>query len=187
MINWQILATIAAPIIALFVGVWISRRFESRPRLLTHWGHVSSFNYTREDGNITTLNTHSVVLRNAGRQAATNVRMSHHYLPSFNIWPAVQHSVEDVPNSGKDIVVPILVPNQSITVSYLYFPPTTYAQINNGMKCDQGFAVGIPVLLQRQHPSWVKYVAVILTTVGASTLAYGLYELGQFIAALVSG
>lgn len=187
MVDWQILATIAAPIIALIVGVWIARRFESRPKLLTHWGHVSSFNYTREDGTIATVNTHSVVLRNVGRRAATNVRMSHHYLPSFKVWPAVQYRVEDVPNSGQDIVVPILIPNQNLTVSYLYFPPITYAQVNSGVKCDQGFAIEIPVLLQRQYPSWVLYLTGILMIVGASTLAYGLFELAQLVAALMSG
>ncbi len=187
MVNWQILATVAAPIITLFVGAWIDRRFESRPRLLTHWGHVSSFNYTNQDGSITQVNTHAVVLRNAGRRAATNVRMSHHYLPSFSVWPAVQYNVEDIPNSGQDIVVPILVPNQQLTVSYLYFPPVTYDRVNNGVKCDQGFAIGIPVLLRRQYPNWVKYFAAILLIAGASTLVYGLFELGQLVAGLISG
>lgn len=32
-------------------------------------------------------NTHSVILRNAGRRPATNVRLSHYSLPDFSVWP----------------------------------------------------------------------------------------------------
>ena len=42
-INWSAVATIAAPIIALFAGVWINRRFESRAVLVSYFGHVAVF------------------------------------------------------------------------------------------------------------------------------------------------
>ena len=182
MIDWQVLATLMAPIITLFVGVWASRRFESGPVLLTHWGHVSSFNHQGEDGNKFTVNTHTVVISNVGRRAATNVRLSHNYLPSYNIWPRIQHRVEEVPDSSNDIVIPAVIPNQQLTISYLYFHPMTFAEINAGVRCDQGFAVPITVLLQRQHPRWLKYIVGTLVIVGMSTLVYGLFELGALIA-----
>ena len=91
-----------------------------------------------------------------------------------------------MPNSGLDIVIPILVPNEHLTISYLYVPPTTYAEVNNGVKYDEGFAIQISVLLQRQYPRRVKYIAGTLMIVGASTVAYGLFELGTLIAALIS-
>ena len=186
MVNWQVSATVAAPIIALFVGVWINRWFESRSVLLVHWGHVSSFDYQGEDGTSTTVNTHSLVIKNAGRRVATNVRLSHKYLPSFNIWPRIQHKVEDVPNSGQDIVIPALIPNEHLTISYLYFPRMTFADINGSVKCDEGFATHIPVLLQRQYPSWFNFTVGALVIVGASALAYSLFELGVFITAAIS-
>ena len=31
-------------------------------------------------------NTHSVILRNAGRRPVTNVRLSHYFLPDFSGW-----------------------------------------------------------------------------------------------------
>ena len=186
MVDWQVLATVAAPIIALFVGVWMNRRFESRPVLLSHWGHVSSFNHKVEDGPPITINTHSVVIRNVGRRAATNVRLSHFYLPDFSIWPRSQYELEEVPDSAPDIVIPIVVPNQHFTISYLYFPPNTYAQVNNGVKFDEGIATEIPVLLQRQYPGWYNYIAGTLMIVGVSTLAYGLFELGTLIVAAIS-
>ncbi len=40
-IDWQLVATLAAPIIALFAGGWINRWFESRPVLISYFGHVS--------------------------------------------------------------------------------------------------------------------------------------------------
>ena len=154
--------------------------------MLSHWGHVSSFNHRGEDGHNIIVNTHSVVIRNAGRRAATNVRLSHIHLPSFKIWPPVQHKLEDVPNSGPDIVIPIVLPNQHLTISYLYFPPITYAQINDGVKCDEGFATQIPVLLQRQYPGWFNYTAGTLMIVGMSVLVYGLFELGTLIVGAIS-
>ena len=149
--------------------------------LLSHWGHVSSFNYQKGDGTTGIVNTHSVVIRNVGRRAATNVRLSHSHLPDFNIWPPVQYKLEGVPNSGNDIVIPTVVPNQQVSISYLYFPPFTYADVNAGVKCDQGFATQIPVLLQQQYPGWFNYCAAALMTLGTSALVYGLFRLGSLV------
>ena len=186
MVNWQIFATLAAPILALFLGVWVNRRFENRPVLLSHWGHVSSFNYQKGDGATGIVNTHSVVIRNAGRRAATNVRLSHTILPDFNIWPAVEYQLRDLPNSGPDILIPTLVPGQHITISYLYYPPVTYANVNAGVKCNEGFATQIPVLLQPKHPTWHKVVGGMLMILGIASLLYGIFELVQLIVATVS-
>ena len=186
MVDWQLVVTVAAPILTLFVGVWVNRRFENRPVLLYHWGHVSSFNYPQGNGTTGIINTHSVVIRNVGRRAATNVRLSHTLLPDFNIWPPVEYELKDVPNSAKDIVLPTVIPNQHLTISYLYFPPVTYANVNAGVKCNEGFAIEIPVLLQRQYPNWFSYSAAALMIVGMVSLAYGLFELGSLIVAAVS-
>lgn len=186
MVDWQVFATVAAPILTLFVGIWVNRRTESRPILLTHWGHVSSFNHHGENGVNITVNTHAVVIRNAGRRAATNVRLSHTILPSYKIWPPVQHELKEVPNSGHDIVIHSIVPNEQLTISYLYFPPITYAEVNAGVKCDEGFATQIPVLLQRQYPRWFNYAAGTLMIFGVSALVYGLFELGILIVEAIS-
>ena len=186
MVDWQLLATVAMPILTLFIGVWVNRRFENRPKLLSHWGHVSSFNYHKGDGTTDIVNTHSVVIRNVGRRAATNVRLSHTFLQDFNIWPPVEYQLKEVPNSGQDIVIPTVIPNQQLTISYLYLPPVTYADVNAGVKCDEGFATQIPVLLQRQYPNWFNYTAAVLMIMGMATLAYGLFELGSLIVAAAS-
>ena len=186
MVDWQVFATVAVPILTLFLGAWVNRRFESRPVLLFHWGHVSSFNYQKGDGTTGIVNTHSVVIRNAGRRAATNLRLSHTILPDFNIYPAVEYEVRTVQNSGPDIVIPIIVPSQHLTISYLYFPPVTFDNVNASVKSDEGFATPIPVLLQRQYPTWYTIVAGVLIILGLSALIYGLIELGTLIVGATS-
>lgn len=176
MVDWQLFATVSAPLLALFVGIWLNRKIEKRPVLLTHWGHVSSFRQQLPDGTINIVNTHSVIVVNEGKRSATNVRISHTILPDFNIWPAVQHRTEPVPNFGADIVIPTMVPGEQIMISYLYFPPVTYAQINSGVKHDEGYATAIPVLLQRQYPRWLNNSTAIVLVVGLSALVYALFE-----------
>ncbi len=181
MVDWQVVATVAAPILTLLLGVWVHRWFEKRPVLLSHWGHVSSFNYQKEDGTTGIVNTHSVVIKNAGRRPAVNVRLSHTVLPDFNISPAVEYELRKVPNSGDDIVIPTLVPNQQLTISYLYFPPVTYASVNAGVMSDEGLATQIPVLLQRQYPRNYAVVAGMLMIVGLIATVYGVVELSAWI------
>lgn len=174
-IDWHALATIAAPVVALFVGVWVNRRFESRPVLISYFGHISAFRSTPPNGQPIHVHTHAVVLRNAGRRSAANVRLHHAVLPDFTIWPSVVYRTEDLPDGTRDIVIPSLVPGEEVTVSYLYFPPLTAAGVNAGIKCDQGFAQAIPVLLQRQYPKWVNRILAGLLVVGIIATLYLLY------------
>jgi len=171
-IDWRAVATIAAPIITLFVGVWVNRRFESRPHLISYFGHVSAFQTTPPNADPIFVNTHSVVLRNAGRRRATNVRLRHIVLPDFNVWPAVQYHVDELPGGFREIVIPIVVPGEEITISYLYFAPLTFAQVNAGIKSDEGFAQQIPVLLQRQYGKLFKATVAALMLIGLVSLAY---------------
>jgi hypothetical protein len=176
-IDWTAVATIAAPIIALFVGVWINRRFENRPVLISYFGHVAVFLHHPTTGPPIHVHTHAVVLRNAGRRGATNVRLHHSTLPDFNIWPQLPYNVETLPDGTQDIVIPTMVPGEEVTISYLYFPPLTFAQVNAGIKCDQGFAQAIPVLLQRQYPRWLNLTSSVFTLVGMVAVIYLLYRL----------
>ena len=176
--NWQPIATISSPLIALFVGIWANRRFEARASLISYFGHVSSFRFTPPGGMPTVVHTHAVVLRNASRRkSATNVRLSHHVLPDFVIWPEVSYRVDELPSGSKDIVIPALVPGEQVTISYLYFPPLTVANVNAGIKHDGGFAQQIPVLLQRKFPAWFNRLVAILLLMGAIFSLYLLYEL----------
>lgn len=174
-IDWNAVATIAAPIVTLFLGVWVNRKFENRPILISYFSHVSAFRYLPTGGQPMGIHTHSVVLRNAGHVSATSVRIHHNNLPDFNIWPSVVHNVEMLQDGTRDIVIPSMVPGEQITISYLYFPPITVDQVNAGIKSDQGFAQQIPVLLQRQVAGWVRIVIAILMIAGLVAILYALY------------
>jgi hypothetical protein len=175
-VDWNLVTNIAVPVGTLLLGIWLDRRFELRPRLVTYYGHVAAFSVDQPHGQPPlAVHTHSVVLRNTGRRSATDVRIRHQPLqrfPHFVIWPHLQHHVEDVPGGGREIVIPILVPNEEITISYLYFPPTTVAHVHAGIRSAEGFARAIPVLLQRQFPRWVNRVAWLVVVVGVMTIIY---------------
>ena len=70
---------------------------------------------------------------------------------------------------------------RTLRISYLYFPPVTYADVNAGVKYDEGFATPIPVLLQQQYPTRYKVTVGVLMILGVAALVYGLFELGAFI------
>lgn len=170
--DWHLVAQIAVPIATLFIGAWVNRWFEKRPALISYFGHVSAFKYSLQDGKQVDIYTHSVVLRNSGRRSATNVRLRHHVLPDFQIIPSVEHRVVELTAGAKEILIPTMVPGEQLTVSYLYFPPLTYAGINAGIRSDEGFASAIPVLLQRQYPKWFGRVMFVLALIGAGSIIY---------------
>lgn len=182
-INWQVVATIAAPIVAFVVGAAWQRWLENRPVLISFYGHVAAFTFTPPGGQASNIHTHAVVLRNASRKTATNVRFHHHgTVPDFTIWQPLPHHVETLPGGSQDIVIPTLVPGKEIIVSYLYFPPVTFQQINAGIDCDQGGARAIPVLLRRVYPRWANNLARLLALIGLITVVYlGLRAVVAFI------
>ena len=177
-IDWPVLTNIAMPIIALFVGAGIDRLLERRARVVSYLGHVSGIRLTRDDGPIV-VNTHSVVLRNAGRKTATNVRLGHQVLPDFQLFPDIEYSVRELPGGQKEIVIPSLIPRKEVTVTYLYFPPLTWEQINTHLETDDGPIRVIRVLPTVQIPRWLKIVLWGLITYGAIALIYTLWVLVQ--------
>ena len=170
-IDWSLVATIAAPIIALGVGAWLDSILEKRAKLLTYVGHVSSFTLRGQAGS-TTFNTHSVVVRNAGRRPATNVRLGHNYMPDFQLSPSVQCTSQALPSGGHEIVIPTLVPDEQVTISYVYFPPVVWSHINSYVKSDEGLATEIKVLPTRQYPKWAQRALALLVLVGLTALIY---------------
>ncbi len=85
--------------------------------------------------------THSLVVRNTGRKSAQNVRIGHHVRPlNYDLAPPVFHWIGDVPNGGWEILIPTLVPGEQLQISYLYFPPLTWNQINSYVKSDEYLA-----------------------------------------------
>lgn len=140
MVDWNIAAQIAAPTIALFIGAFLNHFITNREKIITHYGHVSGFRLDpiAPSTEITYVNTHSIIIKNTGRKTATNVRVGHQILPDINIYPDIEYLVQDLPGGGKEIIFPKVIPKKEITISYLYFAPTLYNQINTHVESDIG-------------------------------------------------
>ena len=179
-IEWNIVATILAPLIALFIGAILNRAAEKRPRLVTYLGHVSTHRIERNDGVPFNVFTHSIVLKNAGRSPARNVRLTHSVLPNYNILPSVKFETEILPNGEIDIVIPVLVPRQELTISYLYYPPNTWDKLYPTIRSDEGFARELKVLPTIQFPKWVNIILVGLMFIGVVAVLYVLIQLSGY-------
>lgn len=175
-IDWNVVATIAAPIVALFVGAWVNTKFENRPKLISYFSHVSNFTLQPNSPSTQKINIHSVVLRNTGRRPALNVRLHHNVLPNFNIYPSLVHHTEILPDGTSDILIPTLVPGEEITITYLYTLPIIFESIHAGVKFDQGMAKQITVLLQQQLPSWLRRSIITVFFLGIISIFYVLYS-----------
>jgi hypothetical protein len=99
----------------------------------------------------------------------------HATLPDFHLFPPVAHTTQQTPGGSHDILIPSMVPNEEITVSYLYFPPLMAGQVNAGIKSDEGFAAQVPMRLQRQIPRWAGRTLFALTVFGVVAILYVAY------------
>jgi len=175
-LDWNIVATIAAPIIALFIGAALNRVIENRPKVISYMGHVSGI-FLRQYENPFQVNTHSIVLINTGRKKDTNLRIGHNVLPDFQIHPDIEYSINDLPGGGKEILIPNFVPKKQVTVSYLYFPPLTWDQINTHLESDNGPLKTLRVLPTRQYPKWMNRIFLFILGYGVVGVVYTIYSL----------
>jgi len=165
------------------VGAIVVKRVEGKPKLMSHWGHSSAFTVRPPEGEPFVIHTHEVVVQNAGKKSATNVRLSHYFLPDqFNISPSIPYSLETLPDGRRDIVIPALVPNQRITVAYLYYPPLTFTGVNAGIRYDDGFATPMEMELSAKNSVAFNLFAFSMFVIGCLTTLYfiwlGMSKLG---------
>lgn len=177
-IDWNLVAAVGMPILTLFLGALINHLLESRPKLISYLGFISAHRLEpRPEGNpVAIVNTHSVVIRNTGRRAATNVRLGHNFLPNVNVYPDVAYEVKDLPGGGKEIVFPTLVPKKEISINYLYFAPETWQHVNTHIESDEGPAKVVNVLLQPQAKPWLLRTIWAFIVIGVIACGYILFE-----------
>ncbi len=160
------------------IGVAVKQYFEAKAKLVSFYGHVSSFTF-RANGEPFTIHSHEVVVRNTGRKAATNVRFSHAVLPdAFDVSPSVPYTVETLPDGSKDIVFPLLIPKQQITVAYLYPPPTVFTNVNTAVVCDSGGAQQVQMEVSKKMSTWASGFLAAMLIVGMLTTMYGIVVFG---------
>lgn len=188
LIDFSLFGRIAEPLVILVLGTFIGRWIEKRPRLVVYYGHVGEFQL-QPSGQYpsATVHTHSVVIKNTGKLAARNVRLPHN-IPlkpplNFSVQPPTDFTRKPLESGGEQITFPVLVPGQQVTVSYLYFPPLHYTQINRQISSDEGMARQLNVLPTPQQPRWRLAILWFLVFIGVVTLVYLGVELALWIKA----
>ena len=170
-IDWDLFFKIVLPIATLLLGKYLDKIFKPKSRLITYYGHVSAFKL--RGSNNQDVFTHSVVIINSGSETATNVRAGHQNLPvDFVVHPNRPYQQIPTHTGGDEIVFDKLVPKDQITISYLYFPPTTYNQLNSYIQSDEGLAKAIHVIPSPQPNKMVIRSAQFLMLFGAVSLIY---------------
>lgn len=142
--------------------------------MISHYGHVSAFTVQPIDPSQRPYDvfTHSIVIKNTGRKTATNVRLGHQTLPNVKVYPDIDYMINQLPGGGKEIIFPKIIPKKEVTVSYLYFPPLIYDQINTYVESDEGPAKIVNVLLQPQPPKWLVKVIWFFIISGIISVLY---------------
>ncbi len=168
-INIEVIGKLLAPVITAVLGIIGKKYFETRPKLITYLVHASAIPF---DENNSTVNTHSIVVRNSGERTAHNVRIGHNFLPAHQIFPQVSHEIIPGTNGSAEILVPTLVPGEQVTISYLYFPPRLWSEVHSYCKCDEMAAKYINIIPSPQLGKFQVAIIWTLIFVGASTLVY---------------
>ena len=164
---------VVSPLIAAISSFLIKRYAEAKPKLITYLIHASAIPLSGIPDNPqvnTQVNSHSIVLRNIGRKTAHNLRIGHFVLPNFQLNPNVSYQILPNQNNGTELLIPTLVPNEEITISYLYFYPLVWSVINSYTKSDEGLAKYVNVVPTIKPQRWVVFVLWVLIIIGASTL-----------------
>lgn len=192
-LDWDLVSKLVFPIITALVVAAIGKRMENRPKVVTYMAHAAGFNLPptqgpqipgvggqqQNQGQVSTVpgaqvNVHSIIVRNTGKKTAFNVRLGHNLrIAHYVIEPPIQHESNISDTGGWEILVPALVPNEQIMVSYLYFPPLTWHQINSYTKSDEGIARYLNVFPTPQPPRWLVrgFIGVFYVGVVAIALA----------------
>lgn len=179
--DWHLFARFAGPVLAAVVGAVVARWWQKKVRLTTYLAHASAVPIQPPEGQAFQVNTHSIVVRNAGQKAATNVRLGHLILPNYSVYPSVAFEEKPLHGGGVELRFPTLVPGEQITVTYLYYSPVFWQNVNSYTKSDEGFARVLSVLPAPQPPQWAVYSVRLLVVVGSATVLYAIAELALFI------
>lgn len=167
----DVIAKLLAPILTGTVVFLVKSYLEAKPKLILYL--VQALAIPLKDGKNTSVNTHSIVVRNTGKKTANNVRIGHNYLPkSYQLYPKLTHEVVDGADGSKEIIIPTLVPGEQVNISYLYYPPDTYQIVNSYCKSDESSAKAISVIPAVQLNKLQIFVIWFLLFIGTSTIVY---------------
>ena len=92
--------------------------------------------------------------------------------------PPLNHTVtRSQQDASAEICIPVLVPGEQVTISYLDFPPLTWHRIDAWVKSDECMAKWIQTISTAPPTKPIIVLVATLMFVGASTLVYWLLKL----------
>ena len=175
-IDFEAFIKLLSPLVVAIIGFIAKNYFEGKPKLITYLVHSIAHPMppNPSTGQLPgDVHTHTIVVMNTGKKTAHNVRIDHAFFPiSYVLTPPKNHTVTHGQGSSAEICIPVLVPNEQISISYLYFPPITWSQINGWVKCDDGLAKSIQVIPSTPPPKPLLWLLWTLMFIGASTVVY---------------
>lgn len=170
-IDWDVVTKIAGPVIGLVVGILGKHLFEAKPDVVAFLQHATGVHLPNATPPAA-VGTHSVVLANNGKKAATNVRLGHNVLPEFSIVPGIEYAVAALPNGQREIRIPFLIPGKQITISYVYLAPLEWHNVNTHLEHDGGPVRVLRVLPTVPAPTWLRRTLLTLAGAGLIALCY---------------
>jgi hypothetical protein len=124
-----------------------------------------------------TVNSHTIVIKNIGNKTTKNIRIGHLCDVDFNIYPLVHFQRLPIANGGFELVIPTMTQNETLTISYLYFPQLTYQQICSYIKSDDGMIRQIEVMPTPILSKWKIKLIQVLLLIGLFTTIIFAYKL----------
>jgi len=177
--NWAVVERIVEIIILPALGWFLKDRYGRRPRLIRYALHPSAVIVKQTPPlNDFAVHVHALVVHNAGRGPATNVRIGHTFLPNFSVYPDLQYSVEKLPSGGMEIVLPLLPAGQDVLVQYLYYPPLVWTNVNTHVHSDETTAKAVNMWHVRKYSMPVNVIIAVLMLIGAVTISYFVWAFG---------
>ena len=176
--DWINLITVAVAILALY--------FSNRGRINIEAFFMNTSTHPIP-GTSTWVNTHSVLIRNTGNQAATGIHLIHEVLPdavSISVYPQLHFARTpfkadnaDV-TFGGEIVFDRLRPKEQYVFSYMYPAPIRAHDIRLNIRHDQGYgSIHDFPNVTPYLPKYKQVIFVLLMAVGFLVVTYYLVKL----------
>lgn len=176
---------IVSPVMVSIITVIVKNFTERKPRLIVYLKSATQHPIPRQSNSDNSnsaavdevrsahVNTHVIIIKNIGKKTANNVRIDHEYFPeSYHVFPPINHVVTKREGGSAEILIPTLVPDEDVQISYLYFPPILWTTVNAYVKCDEGKALTMNVDIYKPKSKILTTIMNIFSFIGATVFVY---------------
>ena len=183
------LKTIFLMVISGVIGYFFNKLQKEKSKLIYYIQHISDFKITLEPTpdyplqKEIPLYTHTLVIRNNGNRAAEDVEVRHVFLPRHvSISPKEKEFKIERKNGGGTIFIKDIVPNEQVTIAYLYeYPYDPKLIFATVVKSKDGFAKPQPMVLYPLLPKWAVRFSQFLLYMGLLFLIFIVYKLWPYL------